>query len=65
MLIDPYTRVFYESLLRLGVKETKRIGGDLVLHRRTCPVCNRKLVNIYRRGQEWRRLKCWKEDEPC
>jgi ribosomal protein L37AE/L43A len=31
-----------------------------VLHHETCPVCGRKLVNIYRRGNDWKCLQCWK-----
>ena len=36
-----------------------------VLHHETCPVCGRKLVNIYRRegGKDWMCLQCWRDAE--
>lgn len=39
-----------------------RKGGKKdVLHQQTCPVCGRKLVNTYRRGNEWKCRVCWEE----
>ena len=32
------------------------------LHRETCPQCGRRLVNIYRRGEEWKCRKCWEKE---
>ena len=29
------------------------------LCRQTCPQCGRHLVNIYRRGKEWKCRQCW------
>lgn len=35
-----------------------------VRHQQTCPVCERKLVNTYRRGNMWKCKQCWDmEDE--
>lgn len=35
------------------------------LCRQTCPVCGKKMVNIYRREKMWQCKQCWdKEDSP-
>ena len=45
-----------------GGKTGWRKGGKKdVLHQQTCPVCGRKLVNTYRRGNEWKCRVCWEE----
>lgn len=47
------------SMTRLG-----RPGGRTdVQHQKTCPVCGGKLVNLYRRGKEWKCRKCWEKGE--
>ena len=35
--------------------------GKPVRHQQTCPACGRRGVNTYRRGNDWKCLKCWKE----
>ncbi len=32
-----------------------------VAHQQTCPECGRTLVNLYRRGVEWKCRRCWEE----
>ena len=29
------------------------------LCRQTCPQCDKRLVNIYRRGNDWKCRQCW------
>lgn len=36
-------------------------GRSDVQHQKTCPVCGRKLVNLYRRNREWKCRACWEE----
>ena len=45
------------------VRWRKRSGKNDIQHQRTCPVCGSKLVNLYRRGEEWRCRKCWEKGE--
>ena len=34
-----------------------------IAHRVTCPVCGKKLVNIYLRNGEWKCKQCWEVGE--
>lgn len=34
-----------------------------VLHQQTCPKCGGKLVNLYRRGDQWKCRHCWDREE--
>lgn len=55
----PFYGPYTTDLLR-----TLRIRpGKPILHRQTCPVCGRTLVNIYRRDGVWKCKKCWDEGE--
>lgn len=36
----------------------KSNGRNDVQHRKTCPVCGRMLVNLYRSGQDWKCREC-------
>jgi hypothetical protein len=47
----PYTKM---SRFKGGSKSN-------VKHRQTCPVCGKKLVNLYFRGDEWKCFKCFEE----
>ena len=53
----------YDFLLRAWHFGTqKRVGGLPVLHRLTCPVCGRHLVNLYQQsGREWKCKRCWED----
>lgn len=44
---------FQRQLKRFDIKERD------VVHQKTCPVCGRKLVNLYRRNHEWKCRSCW------
>lgn len=33
-----------------------------VVHRETCPVCGRQLVNLYRKDKEWKCRRCWEKE---
>lgn len=33
--------------------------GKPIMHQTTCPVCGRKLINIYLRNGEWKCKQCW------
>lgn len=54
-LYSSYDFVFSEEAMRRLFKKK----GKPVRHQQTCPVCGRKLVNTYRRGDVWKCKKCW------
>lgn len=53
----PYTRMALPGLRKL-LRPSKPIA-----HQQTCPVCGRTLVNLYKRGEEWRCKKCWDKED--
>ena len=56
----PYTKEAAQDMTRL----LKYRPDGAVEHQRTCPVCGRKLVNIYKRSGTWKCRACWEEAAP-
>jgi len=49
----------YSFLLDSSIRKLLEPGKP-IRHRQTCPVCGKKLTNIYLRGDEWKCNECWK-----
>lgn len=41
------------------LRTLRRREENPVRHQEACPCCGRKMVNIYRRDDEWKCKKCW------
>lgn len=55
---SPYTEVGTTALCRF-ISDLKRSKAATVKHRETCPCCGARLVNLYRRDNEWKCRRCW------
>lgn len=53
-----YDFMFSEGALRRFFKHK----ANPVRHQETCPVCGRKLVNLYRKGDVWKCKQCWDKE---
>lgn len=45
------------------MRRFNKYGSRTVVHHETCPICGAKLVNLYRRENEWRCRRCWEEHD--
>lgn len=59
MLLPAMVEAMSGPYSTLGLKLVVGRGRNDVQHRQTCPVCGGRLVNLYRRNQEWKCRKCW------
>ena len=63
MWIDgPYTEMWEDEMRRLVNRLHKRSNATVV-HQETCPICGAKLVNLYRRENEWKCRRCWEKQD--
>lgn len=58
----PYTEMFEEEMARIR-RRFNKYGNLNVVHHETCPICGAKLVNLYRRENEWRCRRCWEKHD--
>lgn len=65
MLINgPYTNILEDDYKRI-LQRIQKNGTKMVVHHETCPVCGKKLVNLYARRNaiteknDWRCRACW------
>ena len=72
MFIDgPYTNILEEDYKRI-LQRIQKNGRAMVVHHETCPVCGKKLVNLYARKNaisgknDWKCRTCWEayDDAP-
>ena len=59
-LNGPYTEMLDEEMARI-MRRFNKYGSLQVVHHETCPICGSKLVNLYRRENEWRCRRCWEK----
>lgn len=58
----PYTETFDDEMARIMRRWNKNRNATVV-HHETCPICGAKLVNLYRRDNEWRCRRCWEKHD--
>lgn len=58
----PYTDTWYDEMARI-TRRVRKYRNSTVAHQETCPICGAKLVNLYRRGNEWRCRRCWEKHD--
>ena len=58
----PYAEVWEGEMAKIRGRFNK-YGNRAVVHRETCPICGAKLVNLYRRENEWRCRRCWEKHD--
>ena len=61
-LEGPYSEMWDDEMRRLVRRLTKHRNATVV-HQETCPCCGAKLVNLYRRDNEWRCRRCWEKHD--
>lgn len=59
-IIDEYSR-FGEEEMRRILRRIHKNSQATVVHQETCPCCGSKLVNLYRRDNEWKCRRCWEK----
>ena len=61
MFLDgPYSEMYDDEMRRLA-RRINKIRNATVAHHETCPICGAKLVNLYRRENDWRCRMCWEK----
>lgn len=58
----PYNESFDDEMARIMRRWNKNRNAT-VIHHETCPICGRKLVNLYRRENEWKCRLCWEKHD--
>ena len=58
----PYTEMYEDEMRRLAHR-LNRNRNATVVHQETCPICGRKMVNLYRREKEWKCRLCWEKHD--
>ena len=58
----PYTEMWEDEMRRLAHRLNRRSNATVV-HHETCPICGRKLVNLYLRENEWKCRLCWEKHD--
>lgn len=58
----PYTEMYEDEMRRLAHRLNRRSNANVV-HHETCPICGRKMVNLYRREDEWKCRLCWEKHD--
>lgn len=58
----PYTEMWDDEMTRI-MRRFRKYRSLTVVHQETCPICGAKLVNLYRRENEWRCRRCWEKHD--
>ena len=48
----PYAEIWEGEMAKIR-RRFNKYGNQNVVHHETCPICGAKLVNLYRRENEW------------